>query len=265
MPSRKPKRRTISGVTKMSCGVCTKLRFASRKNPKPLPEISITPSPNSSSRCTCSPLLYEDPCCDRSRSRSRKCRSCCCGEGAVSAFGRVAISSGLPDRIPGISPAGIADDASDSVPPCSSSARVVSRPACAPSLCRSADGCSARSVSAVAARSSWFPLRAAGSFRVAWISPRRPPATRGRRFGLQRRGLIIGFFAHNNTRNATGAQRAGATTAQLLKPATSPATRRQYLNSNRRFERRRRLRGSRTTATPGARSPHRRQELSYRE
>jgi len=39
--------RTISGVTKISCGVCTKLRFASRRNPKPLPEISMMPSPNS--------------------------------------------------------------------------------------------------------------------------------------------------------------------------------------------------------------------------
>src|SRR6266545_3233467 len=55
IPSRKAKRRTISGVTKISCGVCTKLRFASRKNPKPLPEISMIPSPNSGSAWTCSP------------------------------------------------------------------------------------------------------------------------------------------------------------------------------------------------------------------
>src|SRR6266852_4425836 len=87
----------------------------------------------------------------------------------------------------------------------------------------------------------------------------------GRSLSFQR-WLVFVFFAHIRVTLAALAQAPYATrAAAIFTPAISPAIRRGYLDLNRRFGRRRRLRGSRTNAKLAARWPHWRQKLSYRE
>ena len=238
IPSRKAKRRTISGVTKISCGVWTKLRFGSRRKPKPLPEISITPSPNSSS----AHLL--------AIRRTALLRAVAVAKSAlVLPDDRPASRLRFRQLVPVIGFA-LGDRGVDRYRRCEDRGRTHRSP-----LAHSAPG--ARS-----GRSAEFRLRPRATRRSAGGT-----ATAGRRCGfLLHRGVVIGFFAHNETcGQTTGHDACALRSGNLLKPATWPAIRRKYLNWNRRSERRHRLRGSRTTATPEARSPHRRQELSYRE
>ncbi len=211
-------------MTKISCGVWTKLRFASRRKPKPLPEISIMPSPYSGSRGGWSPFgrppgarsgSSEDLIFARlAGSQARFARRLRAGAGFL-ARASSSRTSGAP-RCPGSS-------LSDSLKVPGPRSASLRRPE------RRRDG-----------------RRLRNGALGAWV------------------GCVFHFFAHNCNR-LWSRRHDRVCRLAVLKLAISPAIRQGYLNWNRRFERRRRLRGSRKGATPEAQPPRRRHEQSCRE